>query len=69
MKQSNTYFERIDMISSAKHSLRRQSTQSKPLRTPKQHKMLIKRIRKIGRMFKPDGISFPEWFDKIRKRG
>ena len=59
MKQSNTYFERIDMI----------STQSKPLRTPKQHKMLIKRIRKIGRMFKPDGISFPEWFDKIRKRG
>lgn len=37
-------------------------------RTPKQHKMLIKRIRKIGRMFKPVGISFPEWFDKIRGR-
>jgi hypothetical protein len=50
---------------SAKHSLHKQS---RPSRTPKQHKMLIKRIRKIGRMFKPGDISFPEWFDKIRRR-
>ena len=41
---------------------------ARPSRTPKQHKMLIKRIRKIGRMFKPGDISFPEWFDKIRRR-
>ena len=30
----------------------------RPNRTPKQHKVLIKRIRKIGRMFKPDGTLF-----------
>ena len=37
-------------------------------RTPKQHKMLMERIVKIVRMFKPVGISFPEWFIKIRNR-
>lgn len=63
--EDNTYFERIDM--------------SRPGRTPKQHKMLMERIVKIIRLFKPDDgtlrmqrvlctSSFPEWFDKIRKR-
>ena len=37
-------------------------------RTPKQHKMLLERIVKIVRLFKPDDGSFPEYFDKIRKR-
>lgn len=37
--------------------------------TPKQHKMLMERIVKIIRLFKPDdGSSFPEWFIKIRGR-
>jgi hypothetical protein len=36
---------------SAKHSLH---TQSRPSRTPKQHKMLMERIVKIVRLFKPD---------------
>jgi hypothetical protein len=49
---------------SAKHSLHSQSK-----RTPKQHKMLMERIVKIVRLFKPDdGSSFPEWFTKIRNR-
>ena len=50
MKQSNTYFERIDMRpNSAKHSLRRQS------RTPRQHRVVMNRMGKIFRLFKPDG--------------
>jgi len=59
---------------SVKHSL-----QSRPSRTPKQHKMLMERIVKIVRLFKPDDVtlrmqrvlcttSFPEWFIKIRNR-
>jgi len=41
----------------------------RPNRTPKQHKMLMERIVKIVRLFKPDdGSSFPEWFTKIRNR-
>jgi hypothetical protein len=41
----------------------------RPKRTPKQHKMLMERIVKIVRLFKPDdGSSFPEWFTKIRNR-
>jgi len=44
-------------------------SQSRPNRTPKQHKMLLERIVKIVRLFKPDdGSSFPEWFTKIRNR-
>jgi hypothetical protein len=42
---------------------------NRPKRTPKQHKMLMERIVKIVRLFKPDdGTSFPEWFTKIRNR-
>ena len=42
---------------------------NRPKRTPKQHKMLMERIVKIVRLFKPDdGSSFPEWFTKIRNR-
>ena len=51
----------------------------RPSRTPKQHKMLMERIVKIVRLFKPDDgtlrmqrvlctSSFPEWFIKIRNR-
>ena len=41
----------------------------RPNRTPKQHKMLLERIVKIVRLFKPDdATSFSEWFLKIRNR-
>lgn len=40
----------------------------RPNRTPKQHKMLIKRIRKIGRMFKPDGMSNGDWYYNLTNK-
>jgi len=29
---------------------------------------LMERLIKIARLFKPDGVSYPDWFTKIRNR-
>lgn len=34
----------------------------RPNRTPRQHKVVMNRMRKIFRLFKPDGMTNGDWY-------
>ena len=51
--EDNTYFERIDM---------------RPNRTPKQHRVVMNRMGKIFRLFKPEGMSNGDWYYNLTNK-
>ena len=52
--------------SSVKHSLHTQST--KPNRTPRQHRIVMNRMGKIFRLFKPDGMTNGDWYYNLTNK-
>jgi hypothetical protein len=53
------------MSSSTKHTLH---SQSRPNRTPRQHRVVMNRMGKIFRLFRPGGMTNVEWYYSLTNK-
>jgi hypothetical protein len=42
--------------------------QSRPNRTPRQHRIVMNRLGKIFRLFKPDGMTNVDWYYNLTNK-